>query len=1100
MKVKQIGIVTAALLCTAVVCSAQGEKPLLMREPTVNATQIVFAYAGDLWRVPRTGGEAIRLTSSIGIESDPCFSPDGKEIAFTGQYDGNTDVYVMPAAGGEPRRLTWHPAGNAVCGWTPDGRKVLFTSNRASEVDAPKLFTIPKTGGVAEPLPLPAAASGAFAPDGKRLAYIPNAKWQNAWKRYRGGQTTPLWIADLDTSKIIEKIPRTNTNDSSPMWAGDKLYFLSDRNGPVTLFTYDLKSKKVAEAVHNTGLDVKSASIGPGAIVYEQFGGLSLYTLADGKSHKVNVQITSDFPQVRPHYVKVNTRIQGADISPNGARAVFEAHGDIFTIPAEKGDARNLTNTPGVAERSPSWSPDGKSLAYFCDESGEYALHIRSQDGKGETRKIALGVPGSFFYNPVWSPDSKKIAFTDKRSNTWFVELAKGMPVKITANPYGGGGAGTPVWSPNSQWIVYAKTLPSRLNQAFAYELAAAQSHAITDGLSDVNALDFDKSGKYLYLTASVDAGPNAGGFDMSGYERPVTRNAYIIVLRNDVPSPLSPESDEEKPKPDEKPAAAEKPDDKDKPTDKDKSADKAAKEKDKDDKPFRIDFDGILQRTLALPIPTRNFGAITAGKEGVLFLLETPQMRLHGSTETPILHRFDLSTRKVESFLTGVESYAMSANREKLLYRQGSRWAITPTATAAPAAGTLNLADMQVLSDPKAEWSQMYHEVWRIERDWFYATNYHGLDLKATAAKYEPYLQSVQSRADLNYLFEEMLGELTVGHMFIGGGDQPSAPRVQGGLLGADYTVENGRYRFARIYNGENWNPDAHAPLTQPGVQVKVGEYLLKVNGQDVLPTREVSGYFEATAGKQTVLQVGPSPDGVGSREVTVVPVSSEHGLRYLAWIEDNRRKVDQLSGGKIAYVHVPDTGEGGYTSFNRYFFAQVGREGIVVDERFNHGGSAADYILDYLRRTLMSYFLVRDGEDLPVPQGAIFGPKAMIINEYAGSGGDLMPWMFRKSKLGPLIGKRTWGGLVGIGGYPILMDGGSVNAPHFAFWNPNGTWDVENHGVDPDIEVEWDPALWRAGHDPQLEKAVEVVLDELKKHPLPKPAHPAFPNYQRK
>lgn len=1077
---------TVALLSVGGVCRAQGDKPLLMRTPTVSATQIVFSYAGDLWKVARDGGEAVRLTSSIGIEANPVFSPDGKEIAFTGQYDGNTDVYVMSIAGGVPRRLTWHPAGSSVRGWTPDGQRVLFSSGRISEVDAPRLFTIPKTGGVAEPLPLPAGTSGAFSPDGKRLAYIPNAKSQSAWKRYRGGQTTPIWIADLATSKIEEKIPRNNTNDSFPMWIGEKIYFLSDRNGPVSLFSYDLKSKKVAEAIHNSGLDMKTASPGPGAIVCEQFGGLMLYTLADGKSHKVNVQLVSDFPDVRPHYLKVADRIQGADISPNGARAVFEAHGDIFTIPAEKGDVRDLTSTPGVAERSPAWSPDGKSIAYFSDESGEYALHIRSQDGKGTVRKIDLGTPGSFFYNPIWSPDSKKIAYTDKRGNTWLVDLAVGTPVKVSYNAFGGGS--TPAWAPNSQWLAYVKTLPSRLNQAFVYELATGKSSPVTDGLSDVNALDFDKSGKYLYLTASVDVGPTAGGFDMSGYERPVTRNAYVIVLRNDVPSPLSPQSDDEKPKPDEKPA--------DKPAaDADKA--KAAEKEKKDDKPFRIDIDGILQRTLALPIPARNFSTLTAGKENIIFLLETPQMRLHGGIETPTLHRFDLNARKFETFLAGVGTYAVSANGEKLLYQQGGRWAITPTAAAAPAAGTLNLAEMQVRSDPKVEWKQMYREVWRIERDWFYATNYHGLDLKATAAKYEPYLQSVESRADLNYLFDEMLGNLTIGHMFIGGGDQPAAKRVPGGLLGADYTVENGRYRFARIYNGENWNPDAYAPLTQPGVQVKVGEYLLKVNGQDVLPNQEVYGYFEATTGKQTVIQVGPTPDGVGSREVTVVPIGNEHGLRYLAWIEDNRRKVDQLSGGKIAYVHVPDTGEGGYTSFNRYFFAQVGKEGIVVDERFNHGGSAADYILDYLRRTLMSYFLVRDGEDLSVPQGAIFGPKAMLINEYAGSGGDLMPWMFRKSKLGPLIGKRTWGGLVGIGGYPTLMDGGSVTAPHFAFWNPNGTWDVENHGVDPDIEVDWEPEQWRAGHDAQLEKAVAVVMEELKKHPLPKPIRPAFPDY---
>ncbi len=523
------------------------------------------------------------------------------------------------------------------------------------------------------------------------------------------------------------------------------------------------------------------------------------------------------------------------------------------------------------------------------------------------------------------------------------------------------------------------------------------------------------------------------------------------------------------------------------------------AKPADKDAGKVKIDLEGIDQRVLALPVPERNYAALAAGKEGTFFLLEQPLVP--GAPGAGALTKFDLTSRKPSPFGSGIAGFLISANGEKLLYNQGPVWGITSTAAPiSPGAGALDLHEMEVYVDPKAEWKQMYNEVWRIERDFFYDPGLHGLDLPATRAKYAVYLDGLASRDDLNYLFEEMTGEITVGHMFIRGGEHPEPKTVRVGLLGADYKIENGRYRFARIYNGENWNPRLHAPLTQPGVNVTVGEYLLAVNGRDVRPTDEVTRYFEATAGKQVTLRVGPNPDGSGARDVTVVPIDNDYGLRDLAWIEDNRRKVDQLSGGRLAYIYLPDTGEGGYTNFNRYYFAQIGREGAVIDERFNGGGLIADYIIDYLRRPLMGYFTQREGEDYRTPVGSIYGPKAMIINEYAGSGGDAMPWLFRHANIGPLVGKRTWGGLVGIFGFPPLMDGGMVTAPNTAFWNPNGTWDVENHGVDPDVEVEYDPQLVREGHDPQLERAVEVVMEALKKSPLPIHKRPAYPNYHRK
>jgi tricorn protease len=1081
--------VSCCLLCLLMHIGivAHADPPMLLRKPALSRTQIVFNYAGDLWSVSRDGGEAKQLTTGVGIETDPAFSPDGSLIAFTGEYDGNTDVYVMPAAGGVPKRLTYHPAPDFVAGWTPDGKRILFGSLRDGNSPTPRLYTIGKEGGQAELLPLPMAVAGSYDATGAHLAYVPTAQWEPEWKRYRGGQTTPIWIADLATSHV-EKLPRQNSNDKNPMWVGGAIYFLSDRNGPVTLYAYDTATKKVRQVVKNDGLDIKSASAGPGGIVYEQFGALHLYDLATGATKPISVTLHADLPEVRPHYQNVADRIANAHISPNGARAVFEARGEILTVPAEKGSIRNLTNTTGVMERNPAWSPDGKWIAYFSDESGEYALHLHDQTSGGAVKKIALGSPPSFFYDPVWSPDSKKIAYTDKRLNFWYVDIASGTPVKIDTDTYlTPFRPQTPVWSSDSRWLTYSRQLKNHLGAIFVYNIDERKPHQITDGMSDALTPDFDRSGKYLYFTASTDDGPTSGWLDMSSINHPVTRAVYLAVLRKDLPSPLAPESDEEKaadaakpetPRPDAAKPADAKPDD--------KGAGKVT-----------IDLDGIDQRILALPIPPRNYDSLTAGKEGTFFLHEGPAVSMNAGGSGS-LGKFDLTTRKYTPFGSGVDNYWLSANGEKLLYSRGPQYAIVSTAAPiTPGAGALNLSELEVYVDPRAEWKQMYNEVWRIERDFFYDPGLHGLNLPATQAKYAAYLDGMGSRDELNYLFGEMTGELTVGHMFISGGEVPEPKHVAVGLLGADYRVENGRYRFARIYNGENWNPGLRAPLTQPGVNVKAGEYLLAVNGRDVLPALEIYSYFEATAGKNVTLKVGPNPDGSGSREVVVVPTDNEYGLRNLAWIEDNRRKVDQLSGGRIAYVYLPNTGGAGYTNFNRYYFAQIGKEGAVIDERFNGGGLIADYIIDYMRRPLLGYFTQREGEDYRTPVGSIYGPKAMIINEYAGSGGDALPWMFRKAGIGPLVGKRTWGGLVGIFGFPPLMDGGSVTAPNTAFWNPNGAWDVENHGVDPDVEVEYDPELVRAGHDPQLERAVEVVLEALKKSPLPVHKRPAYPNY---
>jgi tricorn protease len=799
-------------------------------------------------------------------------------------------------------------------------------------------------------------------------------------------------------------------------------------------------------------------------------------------------------PQVRPRFEKVsNPQILSARLSPTGARALFEAHGEVLTVPAEKGDVRNLTNTPGVAERDPAWSPDGKSIAYFSDESGEYALHIRDQNGRGTVKKIDLGKPPSFFYAPAWSPDNKKIAYSDKRLNLWYVDLDHPTPVKVDTDRFDSPLQEFDVnWSPDSKWLAYTLQLENHMRAVFVYSLESRKATQVTDGMSDALYPNFDKNGKYLYFTASTDMGLSTGWLDMTSEAHPVTRSVYVAVLKKDLPSPVAPESDEEKPPEAKKEETASKP-----------AADsnkEKAKEGEKKPEPVtvQIDFDGLGQRILAMPIPARHYLGLLAGKEGVLYLEEVPLVDIEPGSAHATIERFDPKTRKTEKIVDNVQAFDLSANGEKMLYRQDEHWFINPAEKSPePGKGMLRMDALEVFVVPRAEWKQMYHEVWRIERDFFYDPHFHGLDIQKAEQVYAPYLERIASRADLNYLFGEMLANINVLHMFVGGGKHPDLPIVKVGLLGADYKIENGRYRFSRIFNGENWNPQLHAPLTEPGVNVKEGEYLLGVNGRDVTANDNIYSFFLETAGKQTVLKVGPNPDGSGSREVTVVPIDSETGLQNLAWIEANRRQVDELSGGRLAYVYLPDTAGGGYTNFNRYYFAQVGKQGAVLDERFNGGGELADYIIDYLHRSVQSQVMSREGEAYAEPQEAIYGPKVMIINEFAGSGGDAMPWYFRKAGVGPLVGTRTWGGLVGIGGYPQLIDGGSVTAPRWAIYGITGQWEVENRGISPDVEVELDPKLVRQGHDPELERAVEVVLDLLKKKPLPSYPKPPYPNY---
>jgi tricorn protease len=1105
------------------------QAPLLLRSPSLGHDKIAFRYADDIWTVSRDGGVAERLTSNGQVVNGPFFSPDGAEIAFSAHLYGNDDAYVIPSTGGVPRRVTWHPAGSEVVGWSPDGKDLLINSGMASYRDYVRLFRVHADGsGVPEPLPLPTGIQGSFSPNGQSLAYQPITKWQDAFKRYVGGQTTPIWVVNLKTLDLI-KVPRENSNDSSPVWVGDSIYFLSDRSGPVSLFRYDLTPKEAKQVVPNTGFDLKSVQAGPGGLVYEQFGSIHFFDTASSTDKTVPIQVHGELANLAPHIVTVNPEeIVNANLSPTGARAVFEAHGEIFTVPAEKGETRNLTNTPGVAERDPSWSPDGKTIAYFSDASGEYQLYLHDQTGFKPPTVIDLGPDPSFFYTPTWSPDSKRIAYTDKHRRLWYVDVPSGKPVLVDHDIYGGFGVDFGVvWSPDSKWIAYHRDLDNQLEAIFLYSIETHKLTQVTDGLSDAASPSFDPNGKYLYFLASTDDGPSRAGIDLSSLDRAQTTAAYVVVLAKDGASPLPPESDDEKIKEEAKKDEKKDPNKKDSDKKDEKAGtpakDGAAKDagkkdegktdadKDKKDaeKPVevKVDLEKIGARILSLPIPPRNYGSIAAGKTGVVYLQEnSPFGRSTHFSGSPILAlwRFTLEKRKPETVLNDIDAFTVSADGSKILYARKDSWTIAAADDLKPGDSgpgkPLNLGALSTVVDPRAEWRQIYHETWRIERDFLYDPNTHGLSIPKIEARYKPYLDGLASRSEFTWLSTEMLGEITIGHMFVGG-PRPHEDLPKTGLLGADYKTENGRYRIAKILGGQNWTPGLASPLTLPGVYVNEGEYLLAVNGRELHAADNLYAFFDGTAGKQTVLRVGPSPDSgdKSARDVTVVPIDDESGLRNLDWIQANIRKVGELSGDKVAYVYMPNTGGSGYTNFNRYFYSQLDKQALVLDERYNDGGLIADYVVDVLKRFPLSGAIERDGKPTHDPAGAIFGPKVMLINQNSGSGGDAMPWYFRKAGIGKLVGTRTWGGLVGISGYPRLLDGGFVMAPRYAIYGLHGDWEVENHGIAPDVPVEELPKDVAEGHDRQLETGVQLVLEELKVNPIPTIPIPPYPNYHK-
>ena len=1087
-------------LCLAVVTVARAanvQDTRLLSDPALSADRIAFAYANDLWVARLDGTGVQRLTSHPGIESGPRFSPDGKLIAFTGRYDGNTDVFIVPADGGTPKRLTWHPGNDVALGFTPDGKSVVFSSGR--EVYTTRylqLYTVPIEGGVPTRLPIPHAAKAAISSDGKFIAYLPVGEASDQWKNYRGGRVARLFLFDTKTN-AIEKIPQPagRCNDTDPVWLGGNLYFRSDREGEFNLHSYDPATKVVTPLTRHADFPVLGLAGNGARILYEQAGYLHLFDVATGAATRLKIGVPADLIETRARFVKATKFVRDASLSPSGARAAFEIRGDIVTVPREKGDDRNLTRSPGAHDSHPAWSPDGKQIAFFSDTSGEYALRIASQDGHGEPREIAL--KGSGFYEDLrWSPDGKHVSYADNSRAIWILDINSGQQTKVDADPmYGPVKVLHHAWAPDSNWLAYTRNSSSFLNTIRIYSLKDGKSFPISDGLADASFPVFDPNGKFLYFLVSTDAGPVQDWFSQTNVDLAASRSIYVAVLAKGVPSPLAKESDEEGAK---------------------KDADKDKKEGDKDDKTAKpaearedknakdgkeakppvvvtVDQDGLSQRILALAVKPAGYSDLQVGTTGQLFYRKEPGA-VRG-TDTS-LNRYDIEKRKEDTLAEGVVSFQISGSGKRVLVKVKDAWSISDLGDKVDLAKfKLNLDGVQLKVDPVAEWSQIFHEAWRINRDFFYDPGMHGADWKAMRAKYAALLPDVTARQDLTRVMQWMFSELAVGHHRLSGGDSlAETEAIPGGLLGADYAVENGRYRFKKIYGGLNWTPDLRSPLTEPGIDVKPGEYLLAVEGVPLRAPESIYSRFERTAGRIVEITVGPNPDGSGSRTVKVVPVDAEQPLRNRDWVEGNLRKVTEATKGRVAYVYVPNTAGAGFTSFKRYFFPQADREGIIIDERHNGGGQVADYYIDLLRRPAISNWAMRYGGDLKTPIAGIQGPKVMIADETAGSGGDLLPWMFQKLKLGPVIGTRTWGGLVGVLGFPELVDGGTVSAPDLAIWTDQG-WIVENEGVPPDIEIEQTPADVIAGRDPQLEKAIEIVLKELAANPPKVEKRPPFP-----
>jgi tricorn protease len=1066
-----------------------------LRFPDVSADQIVFVYANDLWIVPKEGGLARRLSSPKGQEIFPKFSPDGQMIAFSGNYDGNTDVYVMPAAGGSPLRLTHHPGGDLVVEWYPDGKNILYRS----QMESPsrrfnRFFKQPVEGGMPETLPLPYGELASFSPDGNRMAFQYTSREFRNWKRYRGGLASDLWLYDL-VKNTSEKITVFEGTDALPMWHEDTIYFLSDRDAlkKLNIWAYSLETKKMRQITKFTDYDVKWPSIGPDSIIFENGGKLYLLDLKSETPRPLSIKVPGDLPEIRAQLKDCSQNIESWSISPSGQRALFGARGEIFTVPAKYGSVRNLTNTSGVAERYPAWSPDKKNVAYFSDRSGEYELYLRSSEGKGNERQITKG-GSAYRYRPVWSPDSKKIAFLDKTSSIFVLDVAEGKPKFVDRDEvayildY--------AWSADSRWLAYTKKMENGQGAIMIYDALKDKIHQVTSGYYDDSDPVFDPDGKYLFFYSNRTFRPVYGDMDDT-WVYPNATDLFVLTLGKDVESPLAPRSDEEEVKEEKK--------DEKKDMNKSKKKEKSAKKQEKrveeqdEPKPVRIDFDGIEQRVIKLPVRLGNAGALQAIKGKVVYArYPATGAAMRGEPSGTLLY-YDLKEREEKTVISGIDSYDLSLDGKKVLYKSKTTWGIIDLAPGKKVGeDKISTNKMKAWISPREEWEQMFNEAWRIERDFFYAPNMHGLDWQAIKKKYQAMLPYVVDREDLNYVIGEMIAELNVSHSYIRGGDIEHPKRISVGLLGCDFELDrkNNAFQIKKIYEGAAWDAEVRSPLRQSGLKVNEGDYLLAVNGQPLDTSKDIWASFQGLAGEVVTLTVNSTASLTGARDLVVEPTSGEFRLRYLAWVESNRKKVEKATGGRVGYIYVPDTTIDGQNEFLRQFIPQHKLDGLIIDERFNSGGQFSDRFIEVLNRPLYAYSAQREHRDLTLPFLTHIGPKVMIINEWAGSGGDAFPYCFRKAGLGPLIGKRTWGGLVGVSGNPMLIDGGFITAPNLAIWDPEGHWTVEGHGVDPDYEVENAPHEMAAGQDPQLEKAVAVVLDLLKKSPPKKPKRPAYPD----
>lgn len=1075
----QIFLISALVACPGV---ARGQtNARLLRYPDISATQIAFVYGGDIWVVPKTGGVATRLSSPRGEEQFPRFSPDGSHIAFTANYDGNNDVYVIPATGGDPQRVTYHPSTDRVVDWYPDGKSLLFASNMTSEKDRfNKLFRTSVNGGTPQALPMPYGEFGAISDDQKWIAYTPSTMDFRTWKRYRGGWTSDIWLFNLE-DKSAQKITDPNADDTQPMWFGSTLYYLSDRGENLrhNLWAYDTKTNQHRQVTNYSAFDIRFPSIGNGEIVFENGG--RIYTLdlkaPSAEAKEVPIQVVTDRASLRPRTIKVGTNVQNATISPTGKRVVFESRGEIITVPAEFGMARNLTQRSASAERFPAWSPDGRSVAYWSDRTGEYELTIRNADGTDDERTVTKLGKG-FRYRPSWSSDSKTIGFVDQAMKIHLTDVATGADKVIDkANFfYEGQLEGFRMrWSPDSRFVTYDRDLANQTNAVFVYDTRAGQLHQVTSGFYPATTPTFDPDGKYLYFFTSRNFAPTYSDFDNTW----IYANSTVIAavpLRNDVASPLSPRDDEETVRTTT-------------PKDTTKVAPAAAPVL------VTIDFGDMERRIVVLPPKPGNYGELEAVSGKLLF---HRHVRTGAGDDKNAVVYYDLKERKEEVVIDDAQTFMPSADGKKLLLVQRGQLAIVDIKPAMKMDKPLATSAIDIAVDPRAEWKQIFNDAWRFERDMFYDPNMHGVDWEAMRKQYGDLVDDAVSRDDVNFLIGELIAELNTSHTYRSGGDLEVAEQRPAGLLGADFVVDNGAYRIKHIVDGAAWDSEVRSPFMQPGINIREGDYLLAVNGNPVDVTRDIYAALQGLAGSTIGVTVNSTPTLTGARTVLIETLrpGQEARLRNLSWIESKRQRVDKATNGRVGYIYVPSTGIDGQNELFRMFEGQWDKDALIIDERFNSGGQIPDRFVELLGRQRTNYWGVRDGIDWAWPAGAHEGPEVMLINEWSGSGGDAFPYYFKKAGLGPLVGKRTWGGLVGITGAPPLVDGGAVTVPTFGIYDKEGNWIIENHGVDPDIVVDDNPSQMVDGGDPQLDRAIQVALQQLKEKPPVKPKKPAYPN----